>query len=190
MIRSQDRLFILWGMADDPTWPGWNPSVASSRPAMSRIVVARLAGPGARLHEGRDDVEVERARVHLPDVGERGLEAEVARRRPPRAHATFVGRAEEVEHVLLRADRALDAAQRVAGEQLLDAAERLEQLLAGVGEPLAHRGGLRGDVVAATGHHERGVLGGPLGQPGERGDHPVADERRGPLAPAAARRSR
>ena len=45
---------------------------------MRRMVVARLAGPAAGLDEGGDDVEVERARVHLADVGERGLEAEVA----------------------------------------------------------------------------------------------------------------
>jgi len=45
--RSQDRVFILCGMALEPTWPGWNPSVTSSWPAISRIVVARLDGPAA-----------------------------------------------------------------------------------------------------------------------------------------------
>ena len=29
-MRSQERVFILWGIADEPTWPGWKPSVASS----------------------------------------------------------------------------------------------------------------------------------------------------------------
>ena len=57
--------------------------------------------------------------------------------------------------------------------------QRLQQLLPGVGEPLAHRRGLGGDVVAAAGHHEGGVLGGALGQAGQRGDHPIADERQG-----------
>ena len=45
--RSQERAFILCGIADEPTWPGWKPSVASSAPAISRIVVANDAGPAA-----------------------------------------------------------------------------------------------------------------------------------------------
>ena len=48
-MRSHERLFILWGMADEPTWPGWKPSVASSWPTMSRIVVA----PGSFVHQGQ-----------------------------------------------------------------------------------------------------------------------------------------
>jgi hypothetical protein len=46
-MRSQDRAFILWGMADEPTWPATKPSVARSWPAIRRMVVARLAGPMA-----------------------------------------------------------------------------------------------------------------------------------------------
>ena len=76
LIRSHERVFILWGMADEPTWPGWKPSVTSSWPAISRMVVARLAGRG-RLHERGDHLEIERARVHLADAVEHGLEAEV-----------------------------------------------------------------------------------------------------------------
>ena len=45
--RSQDRAFILCGIAEDPTCPGWNPSVANSAPAISRIVVASEEGPAA-----------------------------------------------------------------------------------------------------------------------------------------------
>jgi hypothetical protein len=30
LTRSHERLFILWGMADEPTWPGLKPSVTSS----------------------------------------------------------------------------------------------------------------------------------------------------------------
>jgi hypothetical protein len=44
-MRSHDRVFILWGMAELPTWPGANPSVTSSCPAIRRMVVARLDGP-------------------------------------------------------------------------------------------------------------------------------------------------
>ena len=77
--------------------------------------------------------------------------------------------AEQVELVLRRADRALDAAQRVAGDQLLEALEGDQQLLGRRGEPLAERGGLRGDVVRATGDDEVIVLRGEGGQADERG---------------------
>ena len=86
--RSQEREFILWGMADDPTWPALNPSVTSSWPAMSRMVVARLAGPGGGLHQRRDHVEVERARVHLADVGERRPRSRGGRPRPRSMRST------------------------------------------------------------------------------------------------------
>ncbi len=45
LTRSQDRVFILCGIALEPTWPAAKPSVASSWPAIRRMVVARLAGP-------------------------------------------------------------------------------------------------------------------------------------------------
>ena len=72
-------------------------------------------------------------------------------------------------------DRALDPAQRVAAPQVLQPRVRDEQLVGGRREPLAQRGGLRGDVVAAPGHHQLGVLGRAAGQPGEQRDGPVAD---------------
>ena len=43
--RSQERAFILCGMAEDPTWPSLKPSVTVSLPAMRRIVVASEDGP-------------------------------------------------------------------------------------------------------------------------------------------------
>ena len=42
-----EREFILCGIADEPTCPGANPSVASSCPAMRRRVVANDEGPDA-----------------------------------------------------------------------------------------------------------------------------------------------
>ena len=45
--RSQERVFILCGMALEPTWPGRNPSVTSSCPAISRMLVATLDGAAA-----------------------------------------------------------------------------------------------------------------------------------------------
>ena len=32
LTRSHERVFILCGIADEPTWPGWKPSVTSSMP--------------------------------------------------------------------------------------------------------------------------------------------------------------
>ena len=45
LTRSHERVFILCGIAEEPTWPSLKPSVTSSLPAISRIVVARLEGP-------------------------------------------------------------------------------------------------------------------------------------------------
>lgn len=45
--RSQERVFILCGIADEPTWPGLKPSVTSSCPAISRIVLATEEGAAA-----------------------------------------------------------------------------------------------------------------------------------------------
>ena len=47
LTRSQERVFILCGIALEPTWPSTKPSVTSSWPAISRIVVARLDGAAA-----------------------------------------------------------------------------------------------------------------------------------------------
>ena len=45
--RSDDRAFILCGIADDPTWPSLKPSVTTSWPAINRKVVQKLDGPDA-----------------------------------------------------------------------------------------------------------------------------------------------
>jgi hypothetical protein len=46
-MRSHERAFILWGIADEPTWPLWKPSLTSSCPAIRRSDLARLDGPEA-----------------------------------------------------------------------------------------------------------------------------------------------
>ncbi len=99
---------------------------------------------GGQLHQRGQHVEVERARVDLADAGQPGGEAEV-RGHPP-LQLGELGRiaAEQVEHVLGGAHRALDAAQRVARAQLLQPGVRDEHLVGRGGEPLAQRGGLRG----------------------------------------------
>lgn len=45
LMRSQEREFILCGMAEEPVWPGANPSEAVSWPAMRRRVLAKEEGP-------------------------------------------------------------------------------------------------------------------------------------------------
>ena len=72
---------------------------------------------------------------------------------------------EQVEHVLRGAHRALDAAQRVAVDQLAQPGQRDQHLLGRRREPLAQRRRLRRDVVAAAGHHQVAVAHRPLGQP-------------------------
>ena len=72
---------------------------------------------------------------------------------------------EQVEHVLRGAHRALDAAQRVPVDQRTQPRQRKKHLLGRRRESLAQRGGLRGDVVAAAGHHQVAVADRPLGQP-------------------------
>lgn len=47
LTRSQERVFILCGIADEPTWPSLKPSVTSSCPAISRMVLARDDGAAA-----------------------------------------------------------------------------------------------------------------------------------------------
>ncbi|CAM5411832.1 hypothetical protein SNARM312S_06087 [Streptomyces narbonensis] len=47
LTRSQERVFILCGIAEEPTWPGLKPSVTSSWPAIRRIVLAIDEGAAA-----------------------------------------------------------------------------------------------------------------------------------------------
>ena len=90
-----------------------------------------VARAGGGLHERRDDVEVERARVDLADAGEDVLEAEVAG--DALLEIGQLGRVavEQVELVLGSADRSLDAAQRVARDQVVGAAQDQLDLLEG-----------------------------------------------------------
>ena len=122
-MRSQERVFILWGMADEPTWPGlealggqlvaghqadaWWPGWPGRTPACtSADTTSRSSERGYTWPTLVSVASKPRCGGH------RRLEP----RRPASADA------EQVEHVLLGADRALDAAQRVAGEQVLDPA--------------------------------------------------------------------
>ena len=138
--------------------------------------MARLDGAGDQLDQRGDDVEVEAARVDLPDAGQHPLEAEVGGD-PLLERGELVRVAvEEVEHVLRGADRALDAAQGIARDELLEALVGDQQLVGDRREALAQRGRLGGDVVRAAGHHEGLVLGGEPGETGQRRDRPDAEQ--------------
>ena len=58
---SQDLVFILCGMAEDPTCPSLKPSVTKSCPAISRILVAKEDGPA----EIKNKVEITSKSIDL-----------------------------------------------------------------------------------------------------------------------------
>ncbi len=74
---------------------------------------------------------------------------------------------EQIEHVLRGAHRSLDAAQRIALDQIRQPLEGDQELVGRRCEPLAESGRLRGDVVRAPDHDQVGVLGRESGQPYE-----------------------
>ena len=74
------------------------------------------------------------------------------------------------------AHRALDAAQRVAAEEIFEALDGQQHLIAGRCEALAQGGGLRGHVVGAAGHNQGLVLGGVTSDAGDHGDGLIADD--------------
>ncbi len=133
-------------------------------------------GRRGELHQRGDHVVVEGAGVDLADRGERLGEAEVRGDAPLQVGELVRVAAEQVQHVLGRADRALDPAQRVAREQVLQAAVGDQQLVGGGREALAQRRGLGGDVVRASGDHQLAVLGRELAEPGQHGDGAVAHQ--------------
>ena len=91
------------------------------------------------------------------------------------------GVAEQIEQVLLRTHRALDAPEWISADELVDAGVGLQQLLGGVGEPLAERRDLGGDVVAPTRHGGVGVLHREFGEASKGGDDPRPHELEAPL---------
>ncbi len=130
---------------------------------------------GGELDESGEHLEVQRPGVDLADAGQHVVEAEVAGD-PLLQLGELVGVAtEQVQHVLGGADRALDPAQRVPGDQLLQAAERHQQLVGHGREPLAEGGRLGGHVVRPAGHDQLGVLGGEPAQAHQHRHRTVAD---------------
>ena len=67
----------------------------------------------------------------------------------------------------------------VAGDQVVEAVESDQDLLAGVGEPLAEGGDLGRHVVRSAGDRGLMVFPGPCSQASQGGDHPLAYEAEG-----------
>jgi len=84
-------------------------------------------------------------------------------------------RPEKVELVEARADRPLDAPQRVPVQELRDPPVPEHRLGRRVSEALPERRGLRGHIVGAGHHHRRGMGLGQIGQPGDHRHQVVAD---------------
>ena len=133
-------------------------------------------GGSACLVQGADHVEIEAAGIDLADGAERSLEAEVFDDPALEAVDLLGIAAKEGELVELRADGALEAADRVAGREIVEPAGGEQQFLPEHGEALAQGGGLGRHVVRAAGQHEVAVLGGAGGEQVEGGCGLEADE--------------
>jgi len=156
------RAFILCGIAEEPTWPGRKPSLASSWP-----------GGG---DEGGDDLEVHRARVDLADRAEGVGDAEVGEHALLEARDLGDVAGEEGELVELGADGALEAAGRERAEGRVELGRAAQAFLAEHRPALAHGGGLGGDVVRAGGDEDVAVGDGATGEAGHGGDVLGADQ--------------
>ena len=77
MTRSQERVFILCGIADGADLPGaealGDQLVAGHQPDSGR----QAGRAGRELDQRGDDVVVERARIDLTDAGQHPVEAQV-----------------------------------------------------------------------------------------------------------------
>ena len=111
-------------------------------------------GAGAELVEGAHHLEVQGARVDLAH-GEQGRgEIEVLQDPGLQVRDLVGAAAQEGELVKLGADGALEPANRVPRDEVLEAAEGEEEFLAEHREALAKRGRLGGHIVRATGDHQ------------------------------------
>ena len=115
------------------------------------------------------DIEIQTAWVNLADREQRLLEPEMLHdARFELVHLVGVA-TEQRELVELRADRALESSHRVTRNQFIDPLLREQQFLTEHRDAFSKRGGLRRDVVRATGDHQVAELRGTLRQQAERG---------------------
>ena len=100
-------MFILCGIADEPTCPGLNPSVTSSGPTISLIEVATLLGAATTwASAGKTSTSSDRGYT-CPVAGEHSVEPQVWRHSPFQLGELRGVAAQQVEHVLRSADRPL-----------------------------------------------------------------------------------
>ena len=128
------------------------------------------------LGQGGQDIPVERTRIDLTGRGEHGRTSQVIG--DPLFELGQLGlvAAQQIQHVLARADRALDAAQRIALDEFVHALIGDEQLVSGGREALAQGRDLRRDIVRAPGHGQLGVLPRQPRQRNQRRHHAVAHQ--------------
>ena len=113
----------------------------------------------------RHHVEIETARIHLPDHPERSPETKVPQD-PAFEFGHAIGpAAKQRQLVELRPDRPFQAAHRVAFDEIVQPLKGDQQLLAEHRQPFAKRCRLRRHIVRAAGDHQVAVR---LGLPGER----------------------
>ena len=135
-----------------------------------------VGGGTGDLHQGGDDLEVEGAGIDLPSGDEHVVEAELVCD-PAFQLVKLVGVAvEQVEHVLTGPHRPLDAAGRVAVNEIVDVPPGKEHLVDGGGESLAQGRHLGGDVVGTPCHGTLGVAAGEIGHPDQAGHHAFAHQ--------------
>ncbi|SIF31027.1 Uncharacterised protein [Mycobacteroides abscessus subsp. abscessus] len=120
---------------------------------------------GAELHQRRHHIVVQRARVYLAHARQGRGKAEEARNTLLQLGQLDHVSVEQVQHVLPGAHRPLDPPQRIPVEKLPQPGQREQSLVGGRCEPLTQRGCLRGDIVAAPGHHHVPVLDGVTREP-------------------------
>ena len=119
---------------------------------------------------------IERTRVHLPDRQQHPIEAQVLSNLGFKFTESRGVPTDQIQHVLRRSNWALDATQRVPGEQRFQPVECSEQLVGERREPFAQRGHLGGNIVRASGQRNFVVLDGQLSEPSERRDGFVTNQ--------------
>ena len=129
-------MFILCGIADLPTWPGVKPSVTSSWPAINRMVCASDDGPAATCTGGETTSWSSERGYTCPTLVKMSVKPQEFGDPPLELGKAIEVTVEQVEHILCRAHRTLDAAQRVAVDQRTQPLQRDKHLLRGRGEPL------------------------------------------------------
>ena len=193
LTHSRDRVFILCGMAEEPTWPGAEPSVTSSWPAIRRTVCANEDGPAPSWTSAettswsseRRDRPARRwkHRAETRKADDPGIPVP-CQPRAVTSNRSSMSCASSPSGPLM--PRSL---KRVPVEQFAHALQRHQGLLRRRREPLAQRGRLGGDVDERGRPSPDPILHGTVGQPRDD-SRPWENTSSSDRGSAAARRSR